>query len=1310
MEAATKQMAVVKHALNQHENKPVLATPEAPLLDHLVPAAVAADGAVSRILSRMAVYLQQREPNARPEWIKNLPLTARRLKSELYRGAATLAEYSNADTLFTQVSQLARILGDEAQPAELHGSQDEGAAAHSAAAAAAAPMAAAAGGTCEPACGNGSRAPLVCASPKTHNKGQQLAAQAADAVAAAAGGLAVNASMTTGCGGAANAEVEGSAEGMAAGDAAAAAAHCGGGGGGSSGAQSPKYTQQQRVPALQQQQQRLLLMWHAIMCTAEADKCQVSQGSRQQQGEAATALGAVAFSGVAAAAARVQEQTEDCAGDSDSYAGESDSDSNGSSPAAAALHRAHRGNTQGGQRTMLATAAAAVTGQLAAHRANFRHLRSTTPSLPLLPRMTSSRQAAAADGMSAAPAFNLAQVTGGWQSANDAPHRWRIMAHIVDSIPGAQELKQNATLELLKQLRECCEGLELSLYRSAASFAEYSNTDTLFARMQALGGSGASAITAPQPQPQSSRQAAAADGASAAAAAAQVTGRWRSANDAPHPRRIIAHIVDSIPGAQELGQNAPPEMLEHLRQCSEGLELALYRSAASLTEYSNTDTLFARMQALGGSGASAITAPQPQPQSSCQAAAADGASAAAAAAQLTGRWRSANDAPHPRRIIAHIVDSIPGAQELGQNAPPEMLEHLRQCSEGLELALYRSAASLTEYSNTDTLFARMQALGGSGASAITAPQPQPQSSRQAAAADGASAAAAAAQVTGRWQSADDALHRRRMLAHIVTDMMERLPEQAERLELSLYCSAASFAEYNRTGTLRRRIQALHRRERREARAQGPGPKAARAAARSAFKLCDALTDLPAAGAARCGLPQMGGMQGRTGNHAGDNDSGSDKDGPPRAAPAPAAAEETAAAAPHSSGRTDAAAHDLSEWCIAAAAGGSSGGGSADRRRRQKRSGRQARRSGSGGESGGDNLTCNQVVEAGICVDAANDMGFVDRDYQHCPICRTAWSELADSLAVVLQCGHAACLCCLTSQWRASREALDSEEEDDGARMRFCCALCHAPLSRQLPSNLAKELLRTGALTSGLTMLASRLQVRHRGEGDDGARNLQCLLLVEKLLSTHNFDIAKVQNVLFEMVGLVSYDPRTRDLGTEDKQAIYERARRPVRALQQDLRKAEAQAAAAATDAQHAAALRRRAAVSARLEEARVNAAADIYASMNAAGRMGVATSAATGRGSSGGGGASDIAYVDLHGLTPEEACRIVSEFVAPIAGVLIGGGGGVVLVTGRGAHSAVPGQCALRESVKAHLAEINLAWEPVPGNAGALQLRQLRQT
>jgi hypothetical protein len=71
-----------------------------------------------KILAKIVVYLQQRKPQARPEWLKKVPQMARRLEDSLYRNASSFAEYEDMGTLRSRLQTLALRLGNKAQQAK----------------------------------------------------------------------------------------------------------------------------------------------------------------------------------------------------------------------------------------------------------------------------------------------------------------------------------------------------------------------------------------------------------------------------------------------------------------------------------------------------------------------------------------------------------------------------------------------------------------------------------------------------------------------------------------------------------------------------------------------------------------------------------------------------------------------------------------------------------------------------------------------------------------------------------------------------------------------------------------------------------------------------------------------------------------------------------------------------------------------------------------------------------------------------------------------------------------------------------------
>ena len=72
------------------------------------------DGSIrNSMIERIVGLLQQRRPNATPVWQEKIPHMAKRLESELYIQAETLAEYSDPYTLKNRLEQLAMSMGNK---------------------------------------------------------------------------------------------------------------------------------------------------------------------------------------------------------------------------------------------------------------------------------------------------------------------------------------------------------------------------------------------------------------------------------------------------------------------------------------------------------------------------------------------------------------------------------------------------------------------------------------------------------------------------------------------------------------------------------------------------------------------------------------------------------------------------------------------------------------------------------------------------------------------------------------------------------------------------------------------------------------------------------------------------------------------------------------------------------------------------------------------------------------------------------------------------------------------------------------------
>jgi DNA-nicking Smr family endonuclease len=206
-------------------------------------------------------------------------------------------------------------------------------------------------------------------------------------------------------------------------------------------------------------------------------------------------------------------------------------------------------------------------------------------------------------------------------------------------------------------------------------------------------------------------------------------------------------------------------------------------------------------------------------------------------------------------------------------------------------------------------------------------------------------------------------------------------------------------------------------------------------------------------------------------------------------------------------------------------------------------------------------------------------------------------------------------------------------------------------------------------------------------------------IVSSLLLHHRLDISAVEAHLWGMLQAreaAAYVACSREpLEADEKQLIYEEARRPVKALEAEVAAARAQLKTLHVDELSQEWCERRTLVAeleSALRAARVNAAQDIFAQMNADG-LGMGEDRVAGE-----------VTLDLHGLHAREAERVMTELldcVLPATRSL-------VVITGRGAHSA-NGISVLRPVIDRLAAgrAANVCLEPVAGNPGAMRLRAL---
>jgi len=190
----------------------------------------------------------------------------------------------------------------------------------------------------------------------------------------------------------------------------------------------------------------------------------------------------------------------------------------------------------------------------------------------------------------------------------------------------------------------------------------------------------------------------------------------------------------------------------------------------------------------------------------------------------------------------------------------------------------------------------------------------------------------------------------------------------------------------------------------------------------------------------------------------------------------------------------------------------------------------------------------------------------------------------------------------------------------------------------------------------------------------------CFRVRQDNLETHDWRKG-VEERLWEMVSAVPefamVSSEASDLTPSQKQKIYQEARRPVILLENSLRVAHKEG----YDPEQISDLERR------LDAAKDNAAADIFAQLNAQGL------------NMGDGGRNEF-WQDFHGLHVDEAKAKLTDLIEQVLPAIRT----IVIITGRGIHSP-NGNAKIQKAVRQLVASReSLEITPVEGNPGALRL------
>ena len=304
----------------------------------------------------------------------------------------------------------------------------------------------------------------------------------------------------------------------------------------------------------------------------------------------------------------------------------------------------------------------------------------------------------------------------------------------------------------------------------------------------------------------------------------------------------------------------------------------------------------------------------------------------------------------------------------------------------------------------------------------------------------------------------------------------------------------------------------------------------------------------------------------------------------------------------------------------------------------------------------------------------------------CIVCREEWGDAnTDQLTIraVLQCKHQLCASCLFSPDFMPCRCPICREDITAAKVATCKAVAETdPTLQLLASHLPLSSTQRNEVLMSL-LQAHEFDVRSRCNWHlaiDDDRDWR-MAIEERLWGM----VAASPHVTVATTTLETTVP---DLTTQQKQQIYDEARRPVFLLQRSLRKAYIESDSPEAIAQ----------LAEKLKAAKENAAADIFARMNLQGlRMGVRTGEYD----------REEIWQDFHGLHVADAEAKLAQLLEDILPVV----GTIVIIMGRGVHSH-DGSSKLRmtveELVKRRFSAVEI--QPVARNPGALRMRTSRAT
>jgi DNA-nicking Smr family endonuclease len=178
-------------------------------------------------------------------------------------------------------------------------------------------------------------------------------------------------------------------------------------------------------------------------------------------------------------------------------------------------------------------------------------------------------------------------------------------------------------------------------------------------------------------------------------------------------------------------------------------------------------------------------------------------------------------------------------------------------------------------------------------------------------------------------------------------------------------------------------------------------------------------------------------------------------------------------------------------------------------------------------------------------------------------------------------------------------------------------------------------------------------------------------LVTRLLINNDFQIGRVDGILFNLVGLASFQTDQHRLTTSDKQNIYETSRAPLRALNEELKPLEYRLGMIQWNngtKEFKNLSKKVKKLQEKIKATQLDVSNDVFQQINSHGSMGMV-------------GNDGKMSIDLHALHVDEAKTMLEEYVFPTLAVVKR----VIVITGRGSHSK-GGKSLLKDEIKVRVA------------------------